>query len=164
LKYPEKTVFTLEERKIQQETTNTLYSMTEELAYMVYEIDELLTHSAKVINENTALKKQATKLNADLNKLKDVLVITKGDNYVGAGEKQLREKIGDLYSTIGSYYGAPSQSQLETLKMLQTKLNEGKSTFKTIKDQQVGKYKASTEKAGIKFIELKSFEEFVKKN
>ena len=164
LKYPEKTVFTLEERKIQQETTNTLYSMTEELAYMVYEIDELLTHSAKVINENAALKKQATKLNADLNKLKDVLVITKGDNYVGAGEKQLREKIGDLYSTIGSYYGAPSQSQLETLKMLQTKLNEGKSTFKTIKDQQVGKYKASTEKAGIKFIELKSFEEFVKKN
>jgi regulator of replication initiation timing len=138
--------------------------MTEELAYMVYEIDELLVHSAKVINENAALKKQATKLNADLNKLKDVLVITKGDNYVGAGEKQLREKIGDLYSTIGSYYGAPSQSQLETLKMLQTRLNEGKSTFKTIKDQQVVKYKASTEKAGIKFVELKSFEEFVKKN
>jgi regulator of replication initiation timing len=164
LRYPEKTVFTLEERKIQQETTKALYNMTEELAYMVYEIDELLVHSAKVINENAALKKQATKLNADLNKLKDVLVITKGDNYVGAGEKQLREKIGDLYSTIGSYYGAPSQSQLETLKMLQTRLNEGKSTFKTIKDQQVVKYKASTEKAGIKFVELKSFEEFVKKN
>jgi hypothetical protein len=35
---------------------------------------------------------------------------------------------------------------------------------KTIKDQQVVKYKASTEKAGIKFVELKSFEEFVKKN
>jgi hypothetical protein len=96
--------------------------------------------------------------------LKDVLVITKGDNYVGAGEKQLREKIGDLYSTIGSYYGAPSQSQLETLKMLQTKLNEGKTAFKAIQDQQVGKYKAAAEKAGIKFIELKSFEDFVKKN
>jgi hypothetical protein len=164
LKYPEKTVFTLEERKIQQETVKTLYAMTEELAYMVYEIDELLAHSDKVMKENASLKKQATKLNADLNKLKDVLVITKGDNYVGAGEKQLREKIGDLYSTIGTYYGAPSQSQLETLKMLQSKLNEGKTNFKAIKDQQVTKYKAATEKAGIKYIELKSFEEFVKKN
>jgi photosystem II stability/assembly factor-like uncharacterized protein len=164
LKYPEKTVFTLEERKIQQETVKTLYAMTEELAYMVYEIDELIAHSDKVMKENASLKKQATKLNADLNKLKDVLVITKGDNYVGAGEKQLREKIGDLYSTIGSYYGAPSQSQLETLKMLQSKLNEGKTNFKAIKDQQVTKYKAATEKAGIKYIELKSFEEFVKKN
>jgi photosystem II stability/assembly factor-like uncharacterized protein len=164
LKYPEKTIFTLEERKVQQETTRTLYNMTEELAYMVYEIDELLAHTDKVIKENASLKKQAVKLNTDLNKLKDVLVITKGDNYVGAGEKQLREKIGDLYSTIGSYYGAPSLSQLETLKMLQTKLNEGKTAFKAIQDQQVGKYKAATEKAGIKFIELKSFEEFVKKN
>ena len=164
LKYPEKTVFTLEERKMQQETVKTLYTMTEELAYMVYEIDELLAHSDKVMKENTSLKKHATKLNADLNKLKDVLVITKGDNYVGAGEKQLREKIGDLYSTIGSYYGAPSQSQLETLKMLQSKLNEGRTNFKAIKDQQVTKYKSATEKAGIKYIELKSFEEFVKKN
>jgi photosystem II stability/assembly factor-like uncharacterized protein len=164
LKYPEKTIFTLEERKIQQETTRTLFNMTEELAYMVYEMDELIAHSDKVIKENASLKKQAVKLNSDLNKLKDVLVITKGDNYVGAGEKQLREKIGDLYSTIGSYYGAPSQSQLETLKMLQTKLNEGKTAFKAIQDQQVGKYKAAAEKAGIKFIELKSFEDFVKKN
>lgn len=164
LKYPEKTVFTLEERKVQQETTKTLYNMTEDLAYMVYEIDELIAHSDKVMKENASLKKQATKLNTDLNKLKDVLVITKGDNYVGAGEKQLREKIGDLYSTIGSYYGAPSQSQLETLNMLQSKLNEGKANFKAIKEQQVVKYKAATEKAGIKFIELKSFEDFVKKN
>jgi hypothetical protein len=103
-------------------------------------------------------------LNTDLNVLKDGLVITKGDNYVGAGEKQLREKLSDLYSTVGSYYGAPSQTQLENLAMLDKQLNEGKKKFQGIKDTQATKYKAATEKAGINYFELKSFEEYVKKD
>lgn len=164
LRYPTKTVFTLEERKLQESTTKVLYDMTEELAYLVYEMDEYILHTDKVIKENTSLKKQAQKLNTDLNALKDVLVVTKGDNYVGAGEPQLREKIGDLYSTIGSYYGAPSSSQLETLKMLQEKLADGKKKFQAIKDAQFTKYKAATEKAGIPPVVLKTFEEFVKKD
>jgi len=164
LRYPTKTVFTLEERKLQESTTKVLYDMTEELAYLVYEMDEYILHSEKVIKENAGLKKQAQKLNTDLNALKDVLVVTKGDNYVGAGEPQLREKIGDLYSTIGSYYGAPSSSQLETLKMLQGKLADGKKKFQAIKDAQFTKYKAATEKAGIPSVVLKTFEEFVKKD
>lgn len=164
LRYPTKTVFTLEERKLQESTTKVLYDMTEELAYLVYEMDEYILHTDKVIKENTSLKKQAQKLNTDLNALKDVLVVTKGDNYVGAGEPQLREKIGDLYSTIGSYYGVPSSSQLETLKMLQEKLADGKKKFQAIKDAQFTKYKAATEKAGIPPVVLKTFEEFVKKD
>jgi regulator of replication initiation timing len=164
LRYPENSVYNLAERKLQEETTKKLYDMSENLAYMVYEIDELIAHTDKVMLENAALKKQALKLNTDLNKLKDGLVITKGDNYVGAGEKQLREKIGDLYSTIGSYYGAPSQSQLENLDLLNSSLEENKKKYTLIKETQLSKYKAATEKAGIKYIELKAFEEFVKKN
>ena len=164
LQYPTTTVFTAEERKLQEATTKTLYDMTEELAYLVYEMDEYMLHSEKVMKENTSLKKQALKLNTDLNALKDVLVVTKGDNYVGTGEPQLREKIGDLYSTIGSYYGGPSASQLETMKMLQDKLADGKKKFQLIKDAQMGKYKTATEKAGFSYVVLKSFEEFVKKN
>jgi hypothetical protein len=164
LRYPENSVYTLAERKLQEETTKKLYNMSENLAYMVYEIDELIAHSDKVMKENPALKKQALKLNTDLNKLKDGLVITKGDNYVGAGEKQLREKIGDLYSTIGSYYGAPSQSQLENLELLNANLEEKKKQYLMIKEAQLTKYKAATEKAGFKYIELKTFEDFVKKN
>jgi hypothetical protein len=164
LKYPTNTVFTSEERKLQEATTKTLYDMTEELAYLVYEMDEYMLHSEKVMKENASLKKQALKLNTDLNALKDVLVVTKGDNYVGAGEPQLREKIGDLYSTIGSYYGGPSVSQLETMKMLQDRLDDGKKKFQLIKDAQIGKYKVATEKAGITYVVLKTFEEFVKKD
>jgi photosystem II stability/assembly factor-like uncharacterized protein len=162
--YPKNSIYTIEERKQQQEVTNKMYGMTEQLAYLVYEIDEYLKHSDNVIKEQAKLKKQATKLNNDLMKLKETLVITKGDNYVGTGEKQLREKLGDLYSTIGGYYGAPSSSQLESLKSLENQLNQAKNSFQKIKKDQVDSYKLATEKAGVKFIELKTFEEFTKKN
>jgi TPP-dependent indolepyruvate ferredoxin oxidoreductase alpha subunit len=91
-------------------------------------------------------------------------VITTGDNYVGAAEKQLREKIGDLFSTIGAYYGAPSTTQLENLSMLQATLAAAKKRFEEIQNGQLAKYKAAAEKAGFVFVTLKSFEEFVKKN
>jgi photosystem II stability/assembly factor-like uncharacterized protein len=164
VKYPENSVYTADERKLQHETTMKMYAMTEQLAYMVYEIDELIAHTDNTMKTQPALKKQTLKLNTDLNTLKDGLVITKGDNYVGAGEKQLREKLSDLYSTVGSYYGAPSNTQLENLAMLEKQLNDAKKKFQAIKDAQVPKYKAAAEKAGIKFIELKSFEEYVKKD
>jgi photosystem II stability/assembly factor-like uncharacterized protein len=162
--YPKKSIYTLEERAKQQETVKTMYAMTEELAYMVYQIDEYLAHSEKVMKENSSLKKQAQKFNADLMALKKTLVITTGDNYVGAAEKQLREKIGDLFSTIGAYYGAPSTTQLENLTMLQTEFTVAKKRFEEIQNGQLTKYKTATEKAGFVFVTLKSFEEFVKKN
>ena len=59
-----------------------LFNMTEELAYMVYVIDEL------ILNENT---NESTR--SELNELKKLLVITTGDNYVGAAKKQLRENL-----------------------------------------------------------------------
>ncbi len=162
--YQKNSVFSAEEHKKQEEVTNVLYNMTEELAYMVYEIDEVLSHTDKVMKENPALMKQAKKLNSDLNLLKDVLVVTKGDNYVGAGEDQLREKMGELYSVIASYYGEPSQSQLESVQLYQSQLAEYKKKFEAIKTAQLSKYKSATEKAGIKYFELKSYEAFVKKD
>lgn len=161
--YPKNTVYTLEERKKQQETTALLYKLIEDLAYLVYEIDEIVNHSTKIMKENPSLSKQITKLNADLNNLKTTLVITKGDNYVGAGEKQLREKLSDIYNTVGSYYGSPSNSQLETIKMYENQLNKALSNFQNIKKEQITKYKNSLDKLNLKYVELKTYEEFVKK-
>ena len=52
----------------------TLYDMTQELAYIVYELDALLE-----LEKNKRLKSK-------LEDLKETLVITTGDNYVGAAE------------------------------------------------------------------------------
>ena len=93
-----------------------LFNMTEELAYMVYVIDEL------ILNENTDELARS-----ELNELKKSLVITTGDNYVGAAKKQLREKMSDLYSKVASSYDKPSANELENLALIE---NEMKSANK----------------------------------
>lgn len=162
--YDKKATFTLEERKKQQAATLKLYNMTEELAYMVYEIDAWLENADAMVKENPALKKTADAMKAELQTLKETLVITTGDNYVGAAEKELREKMGDIYSTIGSYYGAPSETEMENLAKIEGEMQTARDSFVSIKGKSVAKYQAALTKAQLKAPELKSYEEFVKKD
>ena len=53
--------------------------------------------------------------------------MTKGDNYVGAAEPELREKIAALYGEVASYAGKPSGAQLANLSLLNKKLTEAKT-------------------------------------
>ena len=128
-----------DDRKFQHETVMKLFNMTEELAYMVYVIDEL------ILNENT---NESTR--SELNELKKSLVITTGDNYVGAAKKQLREKMSDLYSKVASSYDKPSANELENLALIE---NEMKSANK--------RYSKILKKVSSSLIPEKSFEDFI---
>ena len=128
-----------DDRKFQHKTVMKLFNMTEELAYMVYVIDEL------ILNENT---KESTR--SELNELKKSLVITTGDNYVGAAKKQLREKMSDLYSKVASSYDKPSANELENLALIE---NEMKSANK--------RYSKILKKVNSTLIPKKSFEDFI---
>lgn len=126
------------DRELKNSTTMKLFNMTEELAYLVYELDEILS--------NTTSKKAK----ASLQELKETLVITTGDNYVGAAEPQLREKMADLYSKVAGSYDKPSKSELETLQIIEDRFNKAKVDFAKLK-----------KKAKVKDLQLKTFEEFV---
>ena len=128
-----------EDRKFQHETVMKLFNMTEELAYMVYTIDEIISN--KNIDNQISLK---------LNELKKSLVITTGDNYVGAAKKQLREKMSDLYSKVASSYDKPSANELENLALIE---NEMKSANK--------RYVKILKKVDSEFMPEKSFEDFI---
>ena len=106
---------------------------------MVYVIDEL------ILNENTT---ESTR--SELNELKKSLVITTGDNYVGAAKKQLREKMSDLYSKVASSYDKPSSNELENLALIE---NEMKSANK--------RYSKILKKVNSTLIPEKSFEDFI---
>ena len=112
-----------DDRKFQHETVMELFNMTEELAYMVYVIDELIS------NENTDYQ-----IMSKLNELKKSLVITTGDNYVGAAKKQLREKMADLYSKVASSYDKPSANELDNLALIKDEMKlANKRYYKIIK-------------------------------
>ena len=126
--YDPRSPFTLEERKKQEAVTADLFRFTQELAYFVYKIDTY----REAILEMRAKQKTSRETDAlfnELEKLRSQLVITTGDNYVGSAEKMLREKLGDIYSTIASYYGAPSSSQMETVQTLNAEFAAHQTLF-----------------------------------
>ena len=128
------------DRELKHVTTMKLYDMTQELAYMVYQLDEIVKH----------IEKDQPKLAAKFNDLKETLVITTGDNYVGAAEPQLREKMADLYSKIAGSYDKPTRSELENLKLIEERFDKAQADFKKLR-----------KKAKIDTLELKTYDDFI---
>ncbi|RLD28934.1 MAG: hypothetical protein DRI75_05175 [Bacteroidetes bacterium] len=128
-----------QERDLKHNTTMKMYNMTQELAYLVYELDAIIDVS-----------KDKKKLTSALNTLKETLVITTGDNYVGSAEPQLREKMADLYSKIAGSYDKPSSAELENLSIIEERFNAAKTDFAKLK-----------KKSKFKDLQLKTFDEFI---
>ena len=160
--YTPNSVFTLAERDHQFKTTMNLYKMIEDLAYMVYEVDEMVKYT-EANNANKSLKKSGTVLASKLTVLKKTLVITTGDNYVGAAEDQLREDLGDIYSTVAGYYGKPSDSQMKNVHLVSGRLTKAKADFEAIKTKYYVKYVKAATKREVKPLTIKTYEEFTKK-
>ncbi|MEM1258287.1 MAG: hypothetical protein AAGH81_07155 [Bacteroidota bacterium] len=130
------------DRELKETITMQLYDMTQELAHLVYELDEIVTNATANGDKKTAGK---------LNTLKETLVITTGDNYVGAAEPQLRERMADLYSKVASSYDKPSPAELGNLKVITTRFDKAKQDFVKIRDKYLKKQE----------LRLKSFDEFL---
>ncbi len=138
--YDQRTGLSEADRDLKYDTTMKMYHMTEELAYMVYELDAIMDE----------VKGKKKKLDVKLNELKESLVITTGDNYVGTAEPQLREKMADLYSKIAGSYDKPSTTEFDNLKMIENRFEKAKNDFEKLKA-----------KAKVKDLELKTYEEFL---
>ena len=139
--YDERSGLTSADRKMKHDIMSKMYKMTEELAYMVYQIDAFIE-----------APETKSKLKSKLNELKKTLVITTGDNYVGSAEPELREKLADLFSKIVGSYDKPSNSELDFLSIVENRFSKAKEDF----DKMSKKVKSK------KDMGLKTFEEFTK--
>ena len=137
--YDERSGLTSADRKMKHDIMSKMYKMTEELAYMVYQIDAFIE-----------APETKSKLKSKLNELKKTLVITTGDNYVGSAEPELREKLADLFSKIVGSYDKPSNSELEFLSIVENRYSKARKDFDNISKKI--KFK--------KALQLKTFEEF----
>jgi photosystem II stability/assembly factor-like uncharacterized protein len=138
--YDKHTNLSRQDRELQFKTTMKLYDMTQELAYLVYELDAIYE----------AVKEKDDKTATALNALKENLVITSGDNYVGSAEPQLREKMADLYSKLVANYDKPSSNEIDNLEMIEKRFEQAKTDFSKLK-----------KKAKIKNLTLKPYEDFI---
>ena len=142
LVYDENSSLSTIDRKLKNETAELLHDMTQKLAYLVYEVDELIAKTKTDKNK---------KMLAKLTELKKTLVVTTGDGYVGAAPPELRGKMAALYSKVANTYDKPSASDLENLEIISGKFTDAQKDFSKLKK----KFK------NLETLELQTFEEFV---
>jgi hypothetical protein len=160
LKYDPTSLLTETERKQKNEATMKLYNLTEELAYMVYEIDSYIEKGEGVIKQNSKSQKIIQPVVDELNTLKKTLVITTGDNYTDTAEPQLREDLVDLYAKLASSFDKPSPAELENMQLILERYDEAVKKFVTVKEKQVGKMIQYLEKNQIEPVSIKPFSDF----
>ena len=141
-------------------TAHMLFDKIQELAYMVYQVDEMLKVSDELSSKVPSMKKMSSKISSELNTLKNTMVVTSGDNYVGSAEKQLREKLGAIYSSVSGQFDAPSPSQKANIENVMELFNTAKTKFESLKSSYLTKLTDTTTKNGIAF-KLKTMDEFL---
>ena len=144
LVYDPKSIISVNDRNSKREAVMDMYNMIESLAYDVYCVDAYLTY---------AKDKKSKKLISKLDALKETMVITSGDNYVGASEPQLREKMTNLFQRVESNPGAPTTNELESWLQIKKRYNTTRETLSKIEK----KYKLGKE------LSLKTKEQYLKK-
>jgi hypothetical protein len=162
IQYDAKSDISLADRKLQEATTKKLFDMSEELAYMVYTLDEYLKLAETAKAKGSQGAKIAAPLISDLTKLKETLVVTKGDNYVGTAEPQLREKMAELYAKIASSFYKPNQAELSNLEVIESRFTTAKNDYTKIKDKNLNKVTSFLAKDGLQLNILKTKEEFLR--
>ncbi|WP_373495103.1 VPS10 domain-containing protein [Aquiflexum sp.] len=163
LVYDQRSEIPLESRKAQEKLTRELSDMTQDLAYLVYKVDSYLDYAEKIKTNDPKSNKSMTTLINELNKLKERLVITTGDNYVDTAEPELREKISKLYGLVISNFDKPSSNQEETKNTLNKTLKDSQNTFESV----IAKHQKSLDKfaknAGLESLKIDDFGTFIEK-
>lgn len=155
-----KSPITAASRTEQRASTKMLFDKVQSLAYMVYEIDEMIKLNGEIASKDKSYTKTSDKINAELNKLKNSMVVTTGDNYVGAAEKQLREKLGAIYASVASQYDAPSPSQKANIESIMETYNKAEVEFKKLEKTHFSKILEKAKKTNPDY-KLKTFDEFI---
>lgn len=132
-----RSIYSEEDRVTQYEAAMKLYRMSETLANMVEQVDAMQETADRYLANGPSKKvqKQLAPFAEQLRVQKEPLVVMTGDNYVGAAEPQLREKIMSLYGAITGYAGRPTNAQMDNLELLEGKLKEAETALSTLMEQ-----------------------------
>lgn len=161
VQYDQQSTIAPAERKRQEEATKKLFDMSQELAYMVYTLDEY-AKLAEAANAKSVKNIKVTKPFTDeLIALKKTLVITTGDNMLARAENQLREKLSSLYAKVATNFVAPNKAELDNLEAIEARFNSAKNDFKKIKDKHLPKLTPLLSDDAKQPIVLKTKEEFL---
>lgn len=123
----------LEDRKEQEKMTQILFAKVERLAGLVRKVNT----DIKFFENLNSKDKSTEKILSALNQLKESLVVTKGDNYVGTSEPQLREKLSELYVKIANSFEKPTNAEMLNWENLEHRMSQAEQTYQNIHDTMI---------------------------
>lgn len=157
---------TAEHQAMQHQTVMKLYNMQERLAF----IADAVTHTRDQARDRTSKMKKKDKLakslnefSARLDKLHKTLVAT-GKGGLLSGEKQLREKVVDLYGAVARFGGRPTESQMSQVVVLAAEIEKSNARFESIMVKDLEKLNARLRRKKLTPISILTKEEFEKKS
>jgi len=139
--------FTLADKQANYRYSMELYNLNEDIAYTTYRVDQLL-EKCDSLSKLKEFSKSALAIKGKLEKLKQILVVTTGDNYVGSAPPQLKEKLATLYNEVAGYQGAPSQNEIENINQLATETKKAIAELDTILEKDWKPFSKKVEEKG----------------
>jgi len=132
-------IYTSTDRTAQHKATMQLFDLNEKVAYLVHQVDMALPY-LKNLQEKVTDKKFVKKANLDtfiteLSDFKKTLAVSSSDRYVGAEESKLRERVSELYATIATFAGRPSNAQLQNAEVITKSFSDANTKFTEIKNR-----------------------------
>jgi hypothetical protein len=127
--------YSVEDMALQDTTVHRLYDM---LGRLTYTVDTLLDAQKQLKNRKAGLDEDGAvqgqdpsstllkKMNDDLEDFRKTIVATRKGGFL-AGDEQLREKLGGLYGAVNGYEGRPTNSQLQYMEVLESKLYDAET-------------------------------------
>jgi len=162
LQYPENSIYSLDERKVQSETSKQLFQKAEQLAYIYSAQFDLLTQAEERMIKFPKFSKALSPLIKELETQNNIIAFKGGDFYI-ATESRLTERVAELYGQVNGYPGKPGVSQLERVSNLKLEIGDVQKKFDVIKSDKVKKVNSTI--AGEKLVtplKVMSEEEFKK--
>jgi photosystem II stability/assembly factor-like uncharacterized protein len=111
---------TAEDRAVQQQTAKELYDLLSRLTYLAdvtVTVRDQARERAGALPKGDKLRGRLEALATSFESQRATLVATSEGGWL-SGERQLREKLGELYGGVNGYEGRPSRSQLDQVKVL----------------------------------------------
>jgi hypothetical protein len=155
-----KSEITDEERALHYQQTRQLFDMSEDLAYLVYQIDQW-RDAAQALDQAGKLGKREKKALDEINAFKETLVVTTGDNYVGAAKPQLRGKIATLYGKVAGSFRPAAASDQASMNLLAKQLEDAMQRFDQIKSKEFDQLAKALQKAELPNVEIMDKQSFL---
>ena len=149
-----------EDMELQLVTLNKAYDLLEDISFTDRQVTDLKEKLDIVVTQvdDGELKDNLTVLSEKLEKTHKELVATSPHRL--SGEKQLAEKVGDIYAGIINYLGRPTDSQIQRLALLDSVFLQYRNQVDLVITDELQKINNELSNLGLKEINTISREEF----